>query len=137
MVLGVVQEGLNARLSEAPGTGVERLLLRPDDSLGVGVLVKVLLKLLPREGVELLDTSEGNIVDVVVSTVLVQGSPDLASAQDDALDLLGLLDGAGLVLRVGDNPLEVRLAGELVQVGAGERVTEQRLGEEDDEGCND
>lgn len=135
MVLGVVQKGLNAGLGEAPGTGVERLLLRPDDGLGVGVLVKVLLQLLPREGVELLEASDGDVVDLVVGAVLVQGGVDLASAKNDTLDLLRLLDGTGLVLGVRDDPLEVRVADELVNVGASNGVTKQRLGEEDDEGC--
>src|SRR5262245_4577397 len=70
--LGLVQESLDTGLGEAPGTSIQRLFLSPDDSLGVGVLVEVLLQLLPREGVELLNTCDGNVVDVVVGTVLLQ-----------------------------------------------------------------
>ena len=51
VVLGLIEQGLDSRLSEAPGTGVEGLLLTPDDVLGVWVHVEVLLQLSPREGV--------------------------------------------------------------------------------------
>jgi hypothetical protein len=65
----------------------------------------------------------------------VQRGPDLTTAEDDALNLLGRLDGTGLVLGVGDDPLEASiLAVELVNVRASQRVTEQSLGKEDDEG---
>lgn len=91
---------------------------------------------MPREGVQLLDASEGNIINLVVSTVLVQRSPDLTSAENDAINLLGRLDGASLVLRVRDDPLETSILGsELVQARPSERMAEERLGEEDDEGC--
>lgn len=134
VVLSVVEQGLNARLSEAPSTGVERLLLGPDDGLGVGVLVKVLLELLPGEGVQLLNAGEGDVVDVVLGTVLVESGPDLTTAENDSVNLLTRLENASLVLRVGDDPLEASvLASELLDVAAGQRVSEQGLGEEDDE----
>jgi len=133
VMLGVVEQGLKARLREAPCTGVERLLLAPNNGLGVGVLVKVLLQLLPREGVKLLEAGESNVVNLVVSAVLGQSSPDLTRAEDDAVNLLLGLDGAGLVLGVRDDPAEVRVIGELLNVGASQRVAEQSLGEEDDE----
>jgi hypothetical protein len=134
VVVSVVEQGLNARLSEAPGTSVERLLLSPDDGLGVGVLVKVLLELLPGEGVQLLNAGEGDVVDVVLGTVLVESSPDLTTAENDSVNLLTRLENASLVLRVGDDPLEASvLPSELLDVAAGQRVSQQRLGEEDDE----
>ena len=136
VVLGLVEQGLNARLRETPGTSVERLLLAPDDGLGVGVLVEVLAELLPGEGVELLDTGEGDVVDLVVGAVLVQGGVDLTRAQDDTLNLLGLLDVAGLVLGVSNHGAEASVrASEVLDAGAGDRVTQERLGEEDDKGC--
>lgn len=134
MVLRAVEQSLDARLSVAPSTSVERLLLRPDDGLGVRVLVEVLAELLPGEGVELLDTGDGNVVDLVVGAVLVKTGIDLARAEDDAVNLLGSLDLARLVGWVGDDPLELGLANELLNVGAGERMTEESLGEEEDEG---
>jgi len=45
------------------------------------------------------------------------------------------LEGARLVRRVGDDPLELGVARELLKVRAGQGVAEKRLGEEDDEGC--
>ena len=134
VVLSVIEQSLDTGLSEAPGTSVERLLLGPDDRLGVRVLVKVLLQLLPREGVQLLKTGDGDVVNLVIGAVLVEGGPDLTRAKNDSVNLLRRLDGARLVLRVGDDPLEASiLASELLNVAAGQRVTEQRLGEEDDE----
>lgn len=117
VVIGVVEKSLDTGLNEAPSTGVEGLLLTPDDSLGVGILVKVLLELLPGEGVELLNTGQGNVVDVVILTVLGEGSPDLTTAENHAVNLLRSLDGASLVLRVRDDPLEASvLTGELLNV---------------------
>lgn len=137
VVLGVVEQSLDTGLSEAPGTGVKRLLLAPDNGLGVGVLVKVLLQLLPREGVQLLNTGKGNVVDLVVGTVLVQSSPDLTRAQNDTLNLLRSLDSASLVLGIGDDPLEAGIGtAEVLNVGASKRVTEEGLGEENDKGCD-
>lgn len=135
MVLSLVEKSLNTRLSKAPSTGVEGLFLSPDNRLGVGVAIEVLLELLPREGVKLLETGDGDVVDLVVGTVLVQGGVDLTRADDDTVDLLTGLDGALLVLRVFDEGAELSvLADEVLNARAGKRVTEQRLGEEDDEG---
>lgn len=134
VVLSVVEQSLNAGLGEAPSTGVKRLLLAPDNCLGVGVHVEVLLKLLPREGVQLLNASEGNIVDLVLGSVLVKSGPDLTSAENDTLNLVRRLDSTSLMLRIGDDPLEASiLASELLDVAARERMTEERLREEDDE----
>lgn len=132
VVLGDVEDGLDTRLREGPGAGIERLLLAPHDGLGVGVAVKVLLDLLPWEGVELLDTGDGRVGDALVEAVLVQSSVDLAGTQDHALDVLGL-DGGAAVLLLGDDGAELGVADKLVDGGAGERVTEEGLGEEDDE----
>lgn len=71
MVLCLVEQGLYSGLDETPGSGIERLFLTPDDVLGVGVAVKVLLKLLPGEWVQLFDTGDGGVGDVVVGTVFL------------------------------------------------------------------
>lgn len=134
MVLGVVEQSLKARLGIRPGTSVEGLLLGPDNGLGVGVLVEVLTELLPREGVELLDTSEGDVVDLVVLAVLEESGIDLTSAENDTLNLLGGLDLTSLVSRVGEDPTEVSVVSELLDVGTSDGVTQEGLGEEDDEG---
>lgn len=132
VVLSGVQQGLNAGLGVGPGTSVEGLLLAPNNVLGVGVAVKVLLELSPWEGVQLLNTGDGSVADAVSLTVLGQGGVDLARAKDDTLNLLRGVDG-GTVALVGDDPLEVRVAGQGLNVRASERVTQQGLGEEDDQ----
>lgn len=134
VVLRGVQESLNARLGVRPGTGVQRLLLAPDNVLGVGVAVQVLLQLGPREGVQLLDTDDGSVADAVGLTVLDKGGVDLTRADDHALDLLGGVNG-GAVGGVRDDPSEVRVIGEGLNVVARKRVTQQGLGEEDDKSC--
>ena len=131
VVLCCVQQRLKTRLSEAPGTSVQRLFLGPNDVLGVGVAVEVLLQLSPGEGVQLLNTGDGGVADALGLTVLSEGSVDLTRAQNDALNLLGLLNG-GSVSVVRDDPLEVGVIGEGLDVRASNRVTEQSLGEEDD-----
>lgn len=87
VMLRLVQQGLDSRLRKRPSSSVQRLLLSPDDGLGVGIAVKILLKKLPREGIELLDTNDGSVGNVVVGAVLVQSSIDLTGTKNDALDL--------------------------------------------------
>jgi hypothetical protein len=84
--------------------------------------------------VQLLNTGDGSVAETVGLTVLDKGGVDLARAHDDTLDLLGSLNGLGLVGGVTDDPLEVRVTGEGLQVRAGNGVTQERLGEEDDKG---
>lgn len=134
VVLGLVEQGLDTGLREAPGTGVEGFLLGPDDRLGVGVLVEVVPQLLPGEGVQLLDTRDGGIVELVLGAVLDQCGVHLTGAQDDALNLVVGLKLAGFVGRVRDDPLEVGITDEILNVRACNRMTKERLGEEDDEG---
>ena len=133
VVLGRVQQCLQTGLGVRPSTGVQRLLLTPDNILGVGVAVQVLLQLSPREGVQLLNTGDGGVADTLGLTVLGEGGVNLARAENHTLNLLRGLDG-GTVSRVGDDPLEVRFTGEALQVRASDRVTQQGLGEEDDQG---
>ncbi len=133
VVFSLVQQRLDAGLREAPGPGVERLLLGPDDSVGVRVHVQILPQLLPREGIELLNASDGYVVDLVVVAVLVQRNVDLPRAQYHTLDLVRLLEGSSLVAGVWDDPAELRIAREVPDVGAGDGMPQQRLGEEDDE----
>lgn len=134
VVLGGVQQGLDTWLDERPSSGVQRLLLAPDDVLSVGVAVEVFLQLSPREGVQLLHTSDSGVADAVGLTVLEQSGIDLSRADDHALDLLGRVDGSA-VSRVADDPLEVGVIGESLNVRAGNRVAKQRLGEKDDKSC--
>lgn len=132
MVFGVVQEGFNARLSKAPCSGIQWLLLTPNDRLCVGIHVEILLEQLPGEGVELLDASDGCVLVTLVGTMFVKSGVDLTSAENDAIDFIWFGDGVAM-LRVGDNPLELRFASELLNTRSGNGVTEQRLREENNE----
>ena len=113
VVFGVIQESLNSRLGKRPSTGIKRFLLSPDDSLSVRVLVEVFLELLPWEWVKLLNTSNGDVLEVLVGTVFVESGVDLTCAKDDALDFIWLGDGF-TVLWVGDDPAELRFTGEVL-----------------------
>lgn len=133
VVLGSVQQAFNTGLGIGPGTGVEGLLLAPDDILSVGVAVQVLLQLSPREGVQLLNAGDSSVADTVGLAVLSQGSVDLSGAQNDTLDVLRSFD-SGAVALVGDDPLEVGVLGRQgLDVRARKGVTQQRLGEEEDQ----
>jgi len=116
VVLGLVEKSLDSGLREGPWSGVEGLLLGPDDRLGVRVRVEVLLQLLPWEWVELLDTGNGSVGDLVLLTVLVQCHVGLASAHDYALNLVVGVELEVVFTIVGDirdDPLEVALASEV------------------------
>lgn len=63
----------------------------------------------------------------------MQGGVDLTRAENDAVNLLVGLDVASLVRGIGDDPLELRIANEFLNVGASKWVTEEGLGEENDE----
>ena len=130
VVLGFVEQGLNARLGEAPGAGVEGFFLAPDDGLGVGVGVEVLAELSPRERVELLDARDGRVADLLGRAVFVERDVDLAGAEDDALDRRGLINGASGVFGIGDDPLKVGVAGKVFDRGTSERMAKERFREE-------
>ena len=114
VVLSSVEQSLNTGLDKAPSTSVERLLLGPDDVLGVRVAVQVLLELSPWEGVELLDTGDSGVANALALTVLGKSSVDLTRAQDDTLNLLWLING-GTMSGIRDDPAEVRVTSELVE----------------------
>lgn len=109
VVFRLVEQRLDTGLHKTPRAGVERLFLRPDDGLGVGIRVEVLLELSPWEWVELLDAGNGRVGDLVLLAVFVKGGVDLTSAYNDTLDLVVWcnLEILGLVRLVWDDPLEV------------------------------
>ena len=134
VMLGLIQQGLESGLGEAPRARIQRFLLRPDDGLGVGVGVEVFLELGPGERVELLHAGDCGRFEVIVGgAVLVEGGVDLAGAHDDAVDFVVGFDVAGLVSWVGDDPLEVGVACEVGDGRSGEGMAEERFGEEEDE----
>ena len=132
MEFRLVQQCLDPRLDETPRSGIQRLLLTPNDRLGVLVRVEVLLELRPRERVQLLDTGDGCILKALVGAMLEQGGVHLTCANNDAVYLVWLGDRFA-VLRVGDDPFEVGITGEIIQIRTCERMTEKRLGEEQDQ----
>ena len=64
MVLRLVQQSLDAWLREAPRTRIQRLLLRPNNGLGIWVLIEILAELGPGERVELLYACDGSAVEL-------------------------------------------------------------------------
>ena len=83
----LIQKSFNSRLGEAPRACVQWLLLCPYDCLSVGVLIKILAELSPREGIELLDACDGYVVEIWIrSAVLVQSDVYLTRAEDDAVN---------------------------------------------------
>lgn len=134
VMLGLVEQGLDAGLGEAPCTSVQWLLLAPDDVARIGIAVKVFAQLRPGERVQLLDARNGRGADLLAGPVLVQRRIHLPAAHDHPLNLLGRSDGL-TVLRVLNDPLEVRVARKVLDRGACERVAEERFGEENGKGC--
>jgi hypothetical protein len=114
VVFSSVKQSLDTGLHKAPSTSVERLLLGPDDILGVRVAVQVLLELGPWEGVELLDTGDGGVANALAITVLGKSTVDLTGAHDDTLDLLRLINGGAMGV-IRDDPAEVRVTRELFE----------------------
>jgi hypothetical protein len=124
MVFRVVQQSLDTGLRERPCSGVEGFFLTPDYGLGIGVHVEVFFQLLPWEGVQLFDASDGGVFETVVGAVLVEGDVDLAGTEDDALDLFGIIDGFA-VLGVGNDPLELRVTSKFLNGRSSKRVAEE------------
>ena len=123
MVLSGVQQGLNTGLGVRPGTGIQRFLLAPDYILGVGVAIQVFLQLSPREGMQLLNTSDGGVANAVGFAVLNKRGIYLTRAKNDTLNFLRLINGRS-VTGVPDDPLEVRVIGELFKVRSSNGVTQ-------------
>jgi hypothetical protein len=132
MMFSVVQESFDSGLRKRPCTSVERLLLTPNDILGVRILVEIFLQLLPRKGIELLDTSDSSILETIGFTMFVKSRIYLTGAENDTLNFLMRSNISSLMLWVFNDPLEVRLASEVVQGRASERMTEKGFREEND-----
>jgi len=107
MVLGLVQQGLDSRLREAPPTRIQRFFLCPDDGFRIWVLIQIFSELCPWERVQLFNTGDGGFVVSVLSTVFEESDVDLACAKDHAVDFFWRRDVIGFVSWVRDNPLEM------------------------------
>lgn len=118
MMFRGIQQGFDAGLREAPSTCVQRLFLTPDDVLGVGVSIEVFFQLCPGEGIQLLDPRDCGVFDSLASSMLVKRHVDLSAAQNHTFDGLWVVDRLA-VLRVGDDPLEVRVPCEILDRGTG------------------
>jgi hypothetical protein len=109
------ENGLHTGLNERPSSSIEGLLLSPDNLLNIGVFLQLIAELGEGEGVELFDTSDGDVIDVVGGTVLVKGGVNLAGTDEETLALFGGLERFA-VLGIRDEPLEVGVAGEVFNV---------------------
>lgn len=136
MIFGLIQQRFNPGLRKTPPACIQRLFLTPYDRLRVWIAVQIIAELLPGERVQLFDTGDGCVLQGGVrSAVFVESGVDLTGAENDAGDVFRGIDFVGVVCRIRDYPLEVGLAGEVFDRGAGERVAEEGFGEEEDQSC--
>lgn len=79
------------------------------------------------------DAGDCCILELIMRcAVLVKRSVGLTSAKNYAFNLFGRCNGLAM-LGIGDDPLEMRVADEVFDIGASERVAKEGLGEEDDQ----
>src|SRR4051812_585076 len=83
----LVQHPFEIMLDEVPGAHVARLLLAPDD-FGLLEARKFGHQCLGREGIQLLDAQDVDVVDAALLALLVDIVIDLAGTQDDTADLV-------------------------------------------------
>ena len=124
VMLGLVQQRLDPRLYEHPCTRIEWLLLTPHDVLGVWIRIEILLELGPREWIQLLDPCDSGILNALRFSVLDEGSVDLSRAQNNALDLVMRCNRLA-VFGFWDDPLEVSILSEVLDVGSGNRMPQE------------
>lgn len=86
--------------------------------------------MLPWEGVELFNTGNGSLVESIRLTVFVKSGIDLTSAHNHAIDFFVGSDKF-TVLGIRDDPAEVRVASEILDIGSAKRMSEERFREED------
>lgn len=106
------------------------LLLCPND-IGVGVLVEMRGQEVIWQWRELLETRNGNIVNLAVFPLLEKLEVDLTRAEDMSSDLFWRDQGIGVGF--GNVSLESRLSDKVGNVGLDEGVSEEGFREEDDE----
>ena len=90
---------MNIVLDEEPRTLILRFILAPDDVCCVGVFFQFGGKCLVGERIELLDTKYRDFIAFLLSAFLYQVVIHLARASDDPLDLVGIFDDIGILLR--------------------------------------
>ena len=77
-------------LNLEPKALVLRLFLYPDDVAKVGILFKLGGKRFMREGIDLLNTNNGNVIALTLTTLVHKVVVNLSGADHDPLDFLGL-----------------------------------------------
>lgn len=134
VMLGCIQQCLNSWLDKTPCSCIQRFLLTPYNRLRVGIRIEVLLQLLPRERIQLFNTSDGGVLVPLSFTMLVKSGVHLTGTKDHTVNLFMGSDEVA-VLGIGNDPAKVGVAREIFNVGSAERVSEERLGEKDTECC--
>jgi len=129
VLVGFLEDSGQSLGSVAPTTHVEGLFLNPDNLLEVRVAVKNISDLSKGEGMQLLNSEEGSVLDIVGLSGLGQGSKHLANRDNQTLSLLLGTNGntMGLVL---NDPLEVRVISKVRERRSGQGVSQQGLGEQ-------
>ena len=125
----VLEEVAEARFNEGEGTLILWLFLYPFDG-GVGVAGQRRLNVAEWEGSKLLETDDGNIVDAALLSLSLEIVVDLATAEEDLLDLrVGNHLGGGLF----DDSLESETDFKVFNVGGSTAEFEKLLGDGDDQ----
>lgn len=120
----MVEQSLDPRLGKAPRARIQWLLLRPNNVLGIRVLVEVLLELSPGEGVQLLDTGDGCIFYLLFRAMFVQCRINLPGAKDDSLNLVVVIEFSA-VFGILNDPLEMGLSGKVLDWRASNGMTKK------------
>src|SRR5688500_14402936 len=116
------ERALDAAIDEMPAAHVLRLLLAPHH-LGIGKLRQPHAQPAEREGIQLFDAHDGDVVDLALSALGQEVEVDLARAQDDAPDL-GAVDE---LIGLGQDAPERRARPEILQPRHRILVAQQRL----------
>lgn len=127
--IGLGQGGANTWGHVGERTHVQWFLLTPNQVFDTWVAVQGVTQLGEWEWMHLFDLENSSLLVTDGGTLLVQSGVDLTGAKDNTLNASLFVDGLTQLLVV-DDPLEVGLTGKLRQLGFGQWVSQQRLGEE-------
>ena len=98
--------------------------MTPYNVLCIGISIKVLLELRPREWVELFDASNGYILELLACSVLGEGGVDLSGAEDNTFNLVGIFNRLAM-LGIWENPLKVGNTNEILNVRPSDWMSEE------------
>lgn len=131
-MLRIADDCIQSWLYKAPATSVKRLLLSPDDFFHIWIFVQLVAELRPREGVQLLDANNNNIIDLVGFAVFDERSVNLTRTNQETGTFRWIFN-RGSVLGLRNQPLEARV-GEVGKLRASQRVAEQGLAKKYNQG---